>query len=79
MGFKNTGLGENDMIITNQDYDNDSLFLSEKRKDKEKEGDVPTQSTLVRGLEYKGLPRNNAITEDGNKYNDPLLRINSVS
>jgi len=40
------------MTMTNQYYDNDSLcFLSEERKDKEKEGDISTQGTLVRGLE----------------------------
>jgi len=52
MGFETTGLWGNGMTMTNQYYDNDSVcFLSEERKDKEKEGDVSTQGTLVRGLE----------------------------
>jgi len=69
MGFETKVLGGDGMIMTNQDYDNDSLcFVCD---DKDKEGDVSTQGTLVRDLEYKGLPiMVNAIT-DGNK--DPCI------
>ena len=74
MGFETKVLGGDDMIMTNQDYDNDSLcFVCD---DKDKEGDVSTQGTLVRDLEYKGsLIMVNAIT-DGNK--DPCI-VNKFS
>ena len=75
MGFETKVLGGDDMIMTNQDYDNDSLcFVCD---DKDKEGDVSTQGTLVRDLEYKGLPiMVNTIT-DGNK--DPSCIMNKFS
>jgi hypothetical protein len=45
MGFETKVLGGDDMIMTNQDYDNDSLcFVCD---DKDKEGDVSTQGTIV--------------------------------